>query len=133
MSRYTHVRLSDLSAAVESLPSLTSSNASQAATGTDNTTPQTTDPDSVVARLVALKADKRGNPVRPIESREGEHRPPFDQLPAREKTPVVTGVESDCATDESECRRWDSNPHVLWGHWILNPARLPVPPLRLLE
>ncbi len=27
-------------------------------------------------------------------------------------------------------RRWGSNPHVLNGHWILSPARLPVPPLR---
>ncbi len=29
-----------------------------------------------------------------------------------------------------KCRRWDSNPHALNGHWILNPARLPIPPLR---
>ena len=35
-------------------------------------------------------------------------------------------------TAEKKCRRWDSNPHVFWGHRILNPARLPVPPLRPL-
>ncbi len=29
-----------------------------------------------------------------------------------------------------EYRRWDSNPHALNGHRILNPARLPIPPLR---
>ena len=23
---------------------------------------------------------------------------------------------------------WDSNPHGLEGHWILSPARLPIPP-----
>ena len=28
------------------------------------------------------------------------------------------------------CRRGDSNPYVLNGHWNLNPARLPFPPLR---
>ncbi len=27
--------------------------------------------------------------------------------------------------------RWESNPHVL-GHRILNPARLPIPPLELI-
>ena len=31
------------------------------------------------------------------------------------------------------CRRWGSNPHVLWGHWILSPGALPVPPLRPLR
>ena len=34
-------------------------------------------------------------------------------------------------------QRRDLNPHALNGHWILNPARLPIPPLwlivRLLE
>ena len=29
------------------------------------------------------------------------------------------------------CRRRDSNPHTRNGYWILNPARLPIPPLRL--
>ena len=28
------------------------------------------------------------------------------------------------------CRRRDSNPHALFGHYILNVARLPIPPLR---
>ena len=28
-------------------------------------------------------------------------------------------------------QRWDSNPHGLFTHWILSPARLPVPPLWL--
>ena len=28
-----------------------------------------------------------------------------------------------------EYQRRDSNPHDLNGHWILNPARLPIPPL----
>ena len=28
-----------------------------------------------------------------------------------------------------EYQRGDSNPHVLNGHWILSPARLPIPPL----
>ena len=23
-----------------------------------------------------------------------------------------------------QCRRWDSNPHFLWGNWILNPASM---------
>ncbi len=31
------------------------------------------------------------------------------------------------------CRRRDSNPHVFKGHRILSPARLPVPPLRLMN
>ena len=32
----------------------------------------------------------------------------------------------------TECRRWDSNPHSLFTlNRILNPARLPIPPLRL--
>jgi hypothetical protein len=34
---------------------------------------------------------------------------------------------------EREYRRGDSNPYVQKGHWILSPARLPVPPLRRAE
>ncbi len=30
-------------------------------------------------------------------------------------------------------RKWDSNPHDFKGHWILSPARLPVPPFRYSE
>lgn len=29
-----------------------------------------------------------------------------------------------------QCRRRDSNPHALYGQRILNPSRLPIPPLR---
>ena len=29
-------------------------------------------------------------------------------------------------------RKWDSNPHDFKGHWILSPARLPIPPFRCL-
>ncbi len=45
----------------------------------------------------------------------------------KSKTPanvVFTGVFI-----VSTYRRWDSNPHGFKGHWILSPARLPVPPL----
>jgi hypothetical protein len=54
MSRYTHVRLSDLSTAVESLPSLKSPE-TQAATGTDGKA------DSLVTQIVTLIPDNRGN------------------------------------------------------------------------
>ena len=30
-----------------------------------------------------------------------------------------------------KCPSWDLNPNALYGHRILNPARLPVPPLGL--
>jgi hypothetical protein len=30
----------------------------------------------------------------------------------------------------SKYRRWDLNPHEVYPHGILNPARLPIPPLR---
>src|SRR5512136_1020000 len=29
------------------------------------------------------------------------------------------------------CRRWELNPHPARRDWILSPARLPIPPLRL--
>ena len=123
MQRYTHVRLNDLTAAVSSLPAPARAPKVCAATGTE-------DAGSVVAPMVALKADKAGNSVRPIETTEGgdTERPRTSE--AQQETPAVTGVESDCDRMKAECRRRDSNPHSLWGNWILNPARLPIPPLR---
>ena len=47
------------------------------------------------------------------------------------KPPSLSCAPSGAITKViSWCRRRDSNPHALFGHYILNVARLPIPPLR---
>ena len=46
--------------------------------------------------------------------------------PRSKKTPAKQGSESDrdsLQEDDNEYRRWDSNPHGIYSHWILNPVR----------
>src|SRR5690606_24049272 len=50
---------------------------------------------------------------------------------ANKKSDVVTQdlfLQARVTTSLIECARGDSNPHAQ-GHWNLNPARLPIPPL----
>ena len=45
-------------------------------------------------------------------------------------TPKSRGGHPDPGAAPAQYRRWDSNPHSLNGKRILNPSRLPIPPLR---
>src|SRR5262245_43901894 len=56
---------------------------------------------------------------------EGGGSPPAPKAPAGRRRRPATFAG---ATEGSECERGDSNPHGV-THRILNPARLPIPPL----
>ncbi len=122
MDHYTHIGLHDLSAALESLPGLPATE-SQAirATGTEGVK-------NVVAGLVAGVGDISSNSVRAIETKGHSKTAPRSDSAGSEKPLQMQGIESDCdtvTTVEKQYRRRDSNPHEVYPHWILNPARLP--------
>jgi len=123
MSRYTHVRLSDLSTAVHALPNLHIPEM-QKATGTLEPKPS-----NLVTLQVTHIPDKRGNSVRTIETTPAEKQGESEAAGEDEETAFLMRSDLDCdVLRKDNCERQDLNLHPL-RDWILNPARLPVSPL----
>ena len=108
MDHYTHIGLHDLSAALESLPGLpTTESQAIRATGTEGVK-------NVVAGLVAGFGDNHCDSVRSIETRptskntDDRHRSPLKDSP---QLPAVAGSCVSLRPDEKESGSgWESNP-----------------------
>jgi len=113
-NHYTHLSISDLSAAVSRLPGLTiAKTEAVTATGTDGG-------QNLVAGLVAGVGDSSCNSVRTIEN-----GPASASKDGRSEKPLqMQGYEADCdrmSHDESERRRPDSNRR--WRRMTPLPSR----------
>ena len=118
MKRYTHVRLSDLSAALRELPSPTLPNENQSATGTDGTK-------SLVAPMGATIADKRCNSVPFAETIDPLQKQATREEPEHHKYLKTQAFESECAPLSGHDTRQEARvanrirTGDLWNH---NPA-----------
>ena len=133
MNVYTHTVITDLARDVESLPAVPVQKVEVvelAATGTDGA------PDDGSKRRIKRRA-KSDSPCtnQSIPDQSGQDRPPTsDDTPAprkARKTLVLSPSGNDCHPMR-KLPEVGLEPTRPCGHGILNPARLPIPPLRRL-
>ena len=128
MDHYTHIGLHDLSAALESLPGLpTTESQAIRATGTEGVK-------NVVAGLVAGADDISSNSVRAIETGGHSETDSRGDSGGNQEPLQTVGFESDCdrvSCNKKKVREGGLEPPIPVGNQILNLARLPIPPLSL--
>ena len=134
MDHYTHVGIRDLSSALNTLPSLTPVREFHTATGTDDARPPIGNEGCSVwvTPMVTPVGDISCDSVTSIETRGASENEREASPPAAREALVLQWNEADCESmtspERGDCERQDLNLHGL-PHWILNPARLPIPPL----
>jgi site-specific recombinase XerD len=147
MNVYTALGVLDQAAAVEALPAIPSdSREDQAealrATGTEGPPDKNVSPKMVPtvvpsgaengAILPASSPLQTASDCTEMANGEGSPNEPKDPKTSEEYGASCAALHQDESNCTDECARGDSNSHPL-RDWILSPARLPIPPLALLD
>ncbi len=97
MDHYTHLRVSDLSSALSTLPPLTPAREAHAATGTNDARAVASGGgEPLVARMVTRVADIPCDSVTSVETTGGESDVPEEASTPKKKTLRLQGFEDDC-------------------------------------
>ena len=72
------------------------------------------------------RGSSRGSPLDGLKGPQGTSTGQNDHKRRSARTPRPSALK--CRRYRCSCPKRESNPHGFKGHWILSPARLPIPP-----